>query len=43
MVLTPRLCVFVRISQQSATSILHNISRLVLHNRGGECLPRGTH
>jgi hypothetical protein len=41
MVLTLRLC-FVRISQ-AATFALRNISRLVLYNRGGECLLRGTH
>jgi len=32
----------VRISEQTATFSLHNISRLVLYNRGGECLLRGT-
>jgi len=34
---------FVRISQQTGTFVLHDISRLVLYNRGGECLLRGTH
>jgi len=34
---------FVRISQQTATFALHSISRLVLNNRGEECLLRGTH
>jgi len=33
---------FVRLSQQKATFALHNISRPVLYNRGGECLQRGT-
>jgi hypothetical protein len=41
MVHTLRLCVFVRISEQTATFVLHNISRLVLYNRG-ESLLRGT-
>jgi len=38
------LCVecFVRISEQIATFALQNIIRLVLYNRGGECLQRGT-
>jgi len=31
------------ISQQTATLALHSISRLVLYNRSGECLQRGTH
>jgi len=30
------------ISQQTATFVLHNISRLVLYNQGGECLLYGT-
>jgi len=34
---------FARISEQTATFALHNISRLVLYNQGGECLLRGTH
>jgi len=33
---------FVRISEQTATFALHNFSRVVLYNRGGECLQRGT-
>jgi len=41
MVLTLRLCV-VWISEQTATFTLHNISRLVLYNRCGVCLQRGT-
>jgi len=32
----------VRISQLTATFALHNFSRLVLYNRGGGCLLRGT-
>jgi len=32
----------VRIAQQTATFALHNISRMVLYNRVGECLQRGT-
>ena len=43
MVLTLRLYVFVRFSEQTATFALYNLSRLVLYNRGGECLLRGTH
>jgi hypothetical protein len=34
---------WVWISQQRATFVLHGISRLVLYNRGGECLLRCTH
>jgi hypothetical protein len=34
---------FVRISQQTAISVLHTLSRVVLFNRGQECLLRGTH
>jgi len=34
---------FVQISEQTTTFSLHNISRLVLYNRGGECLLCGTH
>ena len=32
-----------RISDQTAAFAIHRISRLVLYNRGGECLQRGTH
>jgi len=32
---------FVRILQQTATVALHNVSRWVMYNRGGECLLRG--
>jgi len=28
--------------QPTATFTLHNLNRLVLYNRGGECLQRGT-
>jgi len=42
MCLTLRVCVFVRISEQTATFALHNISRTVLYNRGGQCLLHGT-
>jgi len=41
MVLTLRLC-FVRIAQQTASFVLHSISKLVLYNRGAEWLLRGT-
>jgi len=34
---------FVRISEQTAIFALHNISRMVLCNRDGERLHRGTH
>jgi len=34
---------FVWIAEQTASFALHNISRLILYNRGGECLLRGTH
>jgi len=43
MVVTLRLCVGVRILQQTETFALHSISRLVWCNRDGECLQRGTH
>jgi len=33
----------IRISDQTAAFVIHRISRLVLYNRGGECLQRGTH
>jgi hypothetical protein len=33
---------FVRISQETAIFALHNISRMILYNWGGECLLRGT-
>jgi hypothetical protein len=33
---------FVRIQERTATFTLHNISRLILYNRGGKCLQRGT-
>ena len=33
---------FVRISKQTATSFFYDIKTLVLYNRGGECLQRGT-
>jgi len=42
LVLTLRLCVLCG-SQQTVTFVLHNISRLVLYSRDGECLLRGTH
>jgi len=34
---------FVWISEQTATFALCSINRLGLHNRGGNCLPRGKH
>jgi hypothetical protein len=34
---------FVRISEERATVAINNISRLVLYNRGGECLLRYIH
>ena len=33
---------FVRISEQTVTFALHDINRMVLYNRSGECLLRGT-
>jgi len=35
--------VFSTISQQTASNAFYNLSRLVLYNRGWECLLRGTH
>ena len=43
MVLNITFMCFVRSAQQAATFALHNISRLVLYNRSGECLLPGTH
>ena len=34
---------FRTISQPTATFALHNLTRVVLYNRGRECLQRGTH
>jgi len=36
------VCIFCTISQQTASFPLQNINRLVLRNRGWECLLRGT-
>jgi hypothetical protein len=43
MVLTSRLCVVPGAKNKQRHLALHNISRLVLHKRGEECLLRGTH
>jgi hypothetical protein len=34
---------FIRISEQTATFALYDINRVVLYNRSGECLLRGTY
>jgi len=42
MVLTLRLCVMYGPQFQTATFTAYNVKRLVLYNRDGECLLRGT-
>ena len=43
MVLTLCLCVVYGYQKKQRLFALHNINRLVLYNRGGECLLRGAH